>query len=268
MYWINGKPVNNYLLSDRSFQYGDGCFSTLLTRHGEIQYWRYHQERLTAALSALLIPVPDWEQVYAWLTQACLADAWAGLKIHISRGAGGRGYSPAGLNHPMITISAFPYPDHYVTWQREGIPLGLVSMPLGWNPVLAGHKHNNRLEQVLAKAEMDRMGFPDGVTLDIAGHVVETTMANLFWCKAGRCYTPQVDKAGVAGVMRRVVLSQLTKDDYPTEIGHYSLQELLLADEIFITNSIMGVVPVVQITDTSFDVGPLCQYLKKRVIEC
>lgn len=268
MFWVNGERSDTIALNDRSFHYGDGGFTTILTAHGNIQHWALHQARMEACLQALAIPFPDWTQVYTWLQTACLPDALAGLKLHISRGSGGRGYSPAGLDQPTITISHFAYPAHYMALRTQGVALGICEQRLGLNPLLAGHKHNNRLEQVLLKAEMDRAGYLDGVVLDIDDHLVETTMANLFWVHNCTLYTPQLDRAGVAGVARQQVLQWASCHDLPVMMGKMSLTALQQADEVFITNSILGVAPVIQIAELHYPIGAITRRIQEIFPSC
>ena len=166
MYWVNGQATDMISLRDRSFQYGDGCFTTMLVKDYQVQHWDKHKERMQSCLELLGITPPNWQQVESWLRKAIIADDKSGLKLHISRGEGGRGYSPNQVMSPSITINAFDYPVHYERWLIEGIRLGICTLRLGLNPLLAGHKHNNRLEQVLLKAEMDQEGFLDGIVLD------------------------------------------------------------------------------------------------------
>jgi len=265
MFWLNGKPADSVSLSDRSFQYGDGCFTTMLTRGGRIQHWSRHVERMNACLDLLSIPRPDWNQVEHWLQQAIRPDTKAGLKLHISRGEGGRGYSPTQVASPNVTISDFIYPPHYEQWVSGGLELGICRTRLGHNPLLAGHKHNNRLEQVLAKAELDDGGNADGVVLDIRDHVVETTMANLFWVKDATLFTPDLRNAGVNGVMRRIVLEQAKTLSLETSIGDFKLEELLSADEVFVSNSVLGVAPITLIGSTSFDIGKITKRIQEMI---
>lgn len=255
MIWHNGKPTDVIAASDRSFQYGDGCFTTMLTRHGNIQYWDYHVERMEACLAVLGITLPDWTQISHWLLQATLPEDKAGLKLHISRGHGGRGYSPANLTHPDVTISHFAYPAHYAAWQQQGIALGICQQRMGLNPMLAGHKHNNRLEQVVLKGEMDQAGYKDGVCLDLNHNVVETTMANLFWRKGQTLYTPNLTQAGVAGVARRVIVEQAPDLGLNLISGEFKLNHLADADEVFISNAIMEAAPVIELGGQSFPIG-------------
>ncbi|MFV0449665.1 MAG: aminodeoxychorismate lyase [Vibrio sp.] len=255
MIWINGEPKDFVSVGDRSFQYGDGCFTTILTKHSEIEHWPYHIERMEACLTALGIPFPNWSQVEQWLQFAILPDAKAGVKIHISRGTGGRGYSPAHLTQPNVTISRFEFPAHYAQWQAEGLRLGVCSKRMGLNPLLAGHKHNNRLEQVLLKGEMEQAGYLDGVCLDIHGHIVETTAANIFWLKGTTLYTPSLKNAGVAGVARRNILEYARHLSLKVVKGDFELDHLDNAEEVFISNSLLEVAPVVQISEHKYSIG-------------
>ncbi|MBY8273802.1 aminodeoxychorismate lyase [Vibrio fluvialis] len=255
MFWHNGKATELVAIADRSFQYGDGCFTTILTKQSDIQHWPYHIERMEACLNLLDIPLPDWAQIRSWLDAAILDDERAGLKLHISRGEGGRGYSPAHLTQPNVTISNFAFPGHYADWQQHGLHLGVCHHRMGINPLLAGHKHNNRLEQVLLKGEMDRAGFADGVCLDIHGHLVETTMANLFWIKGETLYTPSLDNAGVSGIARRLIIQDAPKFGLKVVIGEFELDHLYNADEVFISNAIMEVAPVTALSGQHYSIG-------------
>lgn len=266
MFWVNGIPQTHVSLGDRSFQYGDGCFTTILTKKGELVYWPEHVERLEACLKTLLIPFPDWQDVFEWTSNAVLQDDYAGVKIHISRGTGGRGYSPSGIDGPMVTISNFAFPAHYTLWQKNGVSLGVCETRLGIQPLLAGHKHNNRLEQILAKAEIEGTEFADAVTLNVQNHVIETTMANLFWVKDNNAYTPDLSLSGVAGVMRRKVLEFLHANGIRVEVGSFALPDVLKADEVWMCNSLLGVAPVTSITASNqkieFPIGKVTKRLQ------
>ncbi|MGR5170606.1 aminodeoxychorismate lyase [Vibrio owensii] len=266
MFWVNGLPQTHISLGDRSFQYGDGCFTTIKTKKGELEHWQAHVERMDACLKTLHIPFPDWSQVFDWVMKAVLNDELAGIKIHISRGTGGRGYSPSGIEGPVVTISNFAFPSHYSSWQENGVPLGVCRTRLGIQPLLAGHKHNNRIEQVLAKAEIEGAEFTDAVTLNVQNHVIETTMANLFWVKDKKVYTPDLSLSGVAGVMRRKVLEFLQTNGYPVQVATFELSDLLNADEVLMCNSLLGVAPVSGISTPDnkidFPIGKLTRRLQ------
>lgn len=264
MIWVNGVLSETVALGDRSFQYGDGCFTTVLTRNGRAQLWDLHIERMESCLAALSIPSPDWRQVEAWLELAMLSDTEAGIKLHISRGVGGRGYSPSQVTQPNVTISHFSFPIHYAHWRTEGIALGICHKRMGLNPLLAGHKHNNRLEQVLLKQEMDLAGYSDGLCLDIHGHIVETTMANLFWIKGGTLYTPSLSNAGVAGVARKVILGHSARLGMKVVTGEFELDHLDNAEEVFISNALLEIAPVTQISKHSYPIGQQTRRLQEN----
>ncbi|MDG3087627.1 aminodeoxychorismate lyase [Vibrio hannami] len=257
MILVNGKPKDSISVKDRSFQYGDGCFTTMLTVDGKIQNWPLHIERMEACLSLLRIKLPDWKVIEGWLNDIATTDPYAGLKLHISRGEGGRGYSATGANEPVVTVSSFPFPAHYLDWRENGVELGVCERRLGHTPMLAGHKHNNRLEQVLLKAEADESGYPDAVVLDINGHVVETTMANLFWVKGQKLYTPSMEHCGVAGTIRRLIIQDAKSNGLKVLVGDFELDHLNSADEVFMTNSVLGVAPVTKINNKAFPIGPI-----------
>ncbi|MDA9557862.1 aminodeoxychorismate lyase [Vibrio sp.] len=264
--WVNGIESDSILNTDRSFQYGDGCFSTILTMNGQLHLWGRHLQRLRMTLDRLKIAQPNWEQVQWWLNNAILDAPKAGIKIHISRGSGGRGYSVRGFHTPLVTISNFSYPEQYLMLSQQGIRLGICSSPLGINPLLAGLKHNNRLEQVLLKAEMETLDYTDGIALDIHGNVIETTMANVFWARSGTIYTSKLTNSGVAGVMRAQVIDDLTLLSIEVVEGYFSIDSLLNADEVFITNAIMQVVPVIAIRDQDYDIGSITRRLQEKAI--
>ncbi|CAM3651919.1 Aminodeoxychorismate lyase [Vibrio aerogenes CECT 7868] len=268
MILIDGKSADVVPADDRSYQYGDGCFSTILTLNGQVQYWDYHRQRLESCLKVLCIPYPDWDEVLAWMSRVIKPEAKAGIKIHISRGSGGRGYAFPEKTSPRVMISSFAYPGYYSDLITDGIELGLCRQRLGLNPMLAGHKHNNRLEQILLKNEVTQLGYIDGVVLDIYDNVIETTMANIFWVKNDRFFTPALDQAGVAGVVRRVVTEWVQEEGKSLSVGSFSVDALLAADEVFITNSVLGVAPVIRMMASEFSVGEYTKEIQKRVNLC
>ncbi|MGF1753693.1 aminodeoxychorismate lyase [Vibrio makurazakiensis] len=272
MFWVDGENQQTIDILDRSFQYGDGCFTTMLVRNGKIQNFSDHQTRVNECLNVLRVSPLDWNIVNRWLEVGLQKievnnphDGKAGIKLHISRGAGGRGYSTQNLVKPTVTISTFDYPSHYTGWQDLGVELGVCKQAIGLSPLLAGHKHNNRLEQILMKDEMDQTGEVDGVVLDILGNVIETTMANLFWRKGQTVYTPQLTQSGVAGVMRKQVLTALNQTELSVNIGDYCLSQLMQAEEVFITNSILGVAPVTRISENLFNIGTVTRSLQGQL---
>lgn len=246
MILINGQQVDTVAFSDRAFQYGDGVFTTVLMKNGQACDWSRHKARLEQNVSALHIEGVDWSLVYQWVDT--VANALKGteraiLKVIVSRGSGGRGYSAAGCNKPTVTVSSHPFPTQYLSWRETGISLSLLEQCIGQSP-LAGLKHLNRLEQVLLKREVENSGTEDGVACDMNGHVIETSASNIFWRIDQTLYTPLLTTSGVAGTMRAQVISVAQALGYATKEVLETPDSLLNADEIFITNAVMGVVPV------------------------
>ncbi|EAR55176.1 4-amino-4-deoxychorismate lyase [Photobacterium sp. SKA34] len=269
MGFINSQKQGELAITDRATQYGDGCFSTIGVKQGKLLLWSLHVERLQQTLRRLAINEPNWDQVFLQAEQsaATFTDR-GGVKILISRGCGGRGYSSTGCDDTTVIFSTFNWPAHYEQWQKEGILLGVCQQQLGYSPMLAGMKHLNRLEQVLLKQEVEHKQWLDAVVLNTNNHVIETTASNIFWRKGNIVYTPDLTGSGVEGVMRRHVITLLSTLPYTLELGNYSLPDLLCADEVFITNALMELVPIKVIDSTYYKEQSLLDVLKKRLYTC
>ena len=241
----------------------------MLVEGGKVRLWPYHLDRLQETLVRLDICPPDWEALAQTVNQ--LAASYpdkGGLKVLISRGSGGRGYSAAGCTDTQVVVSNFAWPEHYRQWQLQGIAMGVCQQRLSHSPMLAGYKHLNRLEQVLLKREAEQHQWLDAVALDVAGNVVEAIASNIFWRKGNTVYTPDLALSGVRGVMRRHVLQLVTELDYCLEIVNSPLDSLLCADEVFITNALMALVPVNEINGITFTQQTLLGELNKRLYSC
>tara|TARA_B100001059_G_scaffold97528_1_gene96839 strand:- start:12016 stop:12810 length:795 start_codon:yes stop_codon:yes gene_type:complete len=226
---------------DRCFLYGDGFFSTVRVTGGVPELWPLHLARLQHTAAQLAIDIADWNLISNAVIDA-IATAQANnavLKIQLSRGSGQRGYSPAGIAPASVYISISNLPD-YSRWQQQGVTLALAELQLAVQPLLAGLKHCNRLEQVLLKQQAISRGVDDLLVCDQQGYVTEAIAANLFLHRAGRWYTPELSRAGVAGVMRSHLLSR-----HPDiEQVNWRLSELKNVDAMVLTNALMGGVPV------------------------
>ncbi len=244
--------TNTLSTNDRCFLYGDGFFSTVRVADGKAQYWPLHLARLQATAQRLHISIANWQQVTQAVTDAIAAASADNcvLKVQISRGDGNRGYSPAGITPANIYISHSRLPD-YNHWQQHGVMLGLAELQLAVQPVLAGLKHCNRLEQVLLKQEAIIQGVDDLLVCDQQGFITEAIAANLFLHRAGRWYTPALSRAGVAGVMRSHVLAQ-----QPDIIEvNWQLTELDQVDAMVLSNSLMGLVPVLSYNNQALNLA-------------
>ncbi|USD64408.1 aminodeoxychorismate lyase [Vibrio sp. SCSIO 43136] len=269
MFLVNGVASDHVSISNRSFQYGDGCFSTILVREGKPQLWDFHRQRMSACLKVLRIDEPEWTQVLTWIEQLAQSMTLGGIKVHVCRGAGSRGYGIDGAGETQVTVNDFAYPNHYQRWQQVGVALGVSRVKLGHQPILAGHKHNNRLEQVLIKADAQDQGELDTVVLDIDERVIETSIANLFWVNAqGQVCTPDLRSCGVAGVMRRQVLTLLKQMGVEVKVDHFMLGDLMQAKTVWMTNSLMEIVPISSIDGYRFAIDAITRQLQEKLSTC
>ncbi|PSW16962.1 aminodeoxychorismate lyase [Photobacterium sanctipauli] len=269
MILINGKPQSHVEVTDRALQYGDGCFTTMLVETGRVRLWPLHLARLKKTVNAFAIAEPDWQQLESDVARlAAQYPEKGGVKVLISRGSGGRGYSPHGCDATQVVVSDFTWPAHYANWQQDGISLGICQQRLSISPILAGYKHLNRLEQVMLKQEAEKAGVVDAVTLDANGAVAETVASNIFWRKGNTIYTPLLDLSGVHGVMRRHVIEIVASLDYCLESVKMPLDSLLCADEVFITNALMALVPVNDINGIKFVERDALNAINKRLYTC
>lgn len=254
---INGKPGDTVCALDRGLQYGDGLFETLAVAGGRPALWERHMRRLMSGCRRLGLPAPPRELLFSECRAVSAAGQRGVLKILLTRGAGGRGYRPASAAEPTRIVVFHPWPEYPQQWWRDGIRLRICVTRLGENPALAGLKHLNRLEQVLARAEWDDPGIAEGLMLDFSGQVVEGTMTNLFLLRDGALLTPDLGRCGVAGVMREVVMDVARERGIPVAESNLTLQELEQADALFMTNSVIGIWPVMALEGRRFDLDAI-----------
>ena len=267
MHLLNGAKTDSISLQDRGLQYGDGLFETIALRNGRLEFWHNHMQRLTSGCQRLNIPAPDQEQLLQEAHYLCDGQSQAVLKIIVTRGQGGRGYRAPSMSDitPNRILSLHNWPDYPATNTSSGIVARYCITRLGINPALAGIKHLNRLEQVLARSEWDDESIFEGFMLDTEAHIIEATMSNLFFVKSGRLCTPDLSNCGVAGIMRNVILSIAHKSHISTDVGQFDRNDINHADELFISNSLIGICPVRQLEQQHYSVGPITQALIEAV---
>lgn len=259
---INGVAADQLSLSDRAIHYGDGLFETIAIRSGRLEFWQRHMQRLARGCERLGITMPDSELLLSEARHLHTMED-AVLKLIISRGAGGRGYRPPVTQEcqPTRIITCYPWPGYPATDSQQGVALRYCTTPSSLNPALAGMKHLNRLEQVLARAEWRDPGIAEGVMCDMNGCVIEGTMSNLFFVRDGELHTPDLSNSGVAGIIREVILELALTLNIPVHCQHYSRRDLESADELFVTNSIIGLWPVRLLEQQIYALGPVTQRL-------
>ncbi|MEH4798874.1 aminodeoxychorismate lyase [Atlantibacter hermannii] len=266
MLLINGTWQDSLAANDRAIQFGDGCFTTARVKEGEIMLLDAHLNRLAEACARLAIPSPDLDLVRDEMCAVAESHAQAMLKVIVTRGAGGRGYSAAGCGEPSRLLAVSTYPAFYHAWREQGIRLTQSPVQLGRNPLLAGLKHLNRLEQVLIRRHLDTTDAQEALVLDSEGWLIECCAANIFWRKGNHIFTPRLDQAGVNGLMRQHILALLAQSPWQVEEVNALASELETAEEVFICNALMPLVPVNQAMQTRYlsrdafrYLAPLCE---------
>ena len=259
---INGQPGELLPVTDRAFHYGDGVFETIAVFNGKPRLWERHIARLYRGCERLAIPAPDSALLREEVTQVALGYAASAVKIIISRGSGGRGYRPPAVVEPTRLVLRYPFPDNPSARTTDGVEIRLCDTPLGCNPRLAGMKHLNRLEQVLARSEWSDDAITEGVMLDADGHLIDGTMSNLFLIINGELHTPDLSRCGVEGVMRATVIEVAQQNNIPLLISPLNHSLLETAEEIFITNALIGIWPVIRCGDYHYPVGTITRRLQ------
>jgi len=249
---INGIVTNNISATDRGLAYGDGLFSTIKIELGKVIDWSLHLNRLKSGADRLFFPSVDWillENEIFETAQTVNEYPHYVLKIILTRGSGGRGYSAEGCEQAVRIISLSSFPDVYLKWQQQGIRVINCHTQLGRNKQLAGLKSLARLEQVLIKQELISSQADEGLVCDELGNVIEGCSANVFIYLDGQWLTPKLDYCGVAGVMRARILQSDQVNVIEKEI---SINDINQATCLCLTNALMGVVPVKQYQDKHY----------------
>lgn len=267
---VNGAFVDQLSVADRGLAFGDGLFETMRFVAGRAPLLEYHFDRLELGCRVLAIPLTR-SQLQASFAQfvAAISEAPASiLKLIITRGVGGQGCKPlsAQASTPSIIWQCLPLNDT-ARLACAGVTLQLCQTPLYANPLLAGLKHLNRLNYVLAALDLPEDTQVQGLLLDEQGKIVETLHHNIFFVKHHRLLTPRLQHSGVNGVLRRLIKERLASAcALVVEEGDFSLDELLLAEEVFISNGVRGIWPVKQLADRQWQVpGPVTAKLQAQV---
>lgn len=253
---INGQQGDSIHVMDRSVMYGDGVFRTLRMRAGRVNCWQGQYRKLEADCRALDILCPARSTLEQEIDLLARDTPDCVVKIVVSRGAGGRGYGVPDSVSPSRVLLNSPLPVYPAQYWHDGVKLHVCEMRLSHQPRLAGIKHLNRLENVLARMEWSDPETPEGLLLDAEGWVVEGTMANIFMRQGNTLLTPDLSACGVAGLQRERILAFASQCDLMPEVRNFSLSALLQADEAFLCNSVIGVWPVRQIGAQAIPRGP------------
>jgi 4-amino-4-deoxychorismate lyase len=269
MQLVNGQPVSHVSVQDRSVLYGHGVFETVLVVARQPRLWNRHIDRLTRGCIALGLPFDAnaLEQDVRRLCQDSELDNFV-LRINQTMGEGGRGYANPETPTGNRIVSIHETPNHDQALWRDGINLGVCELRLSSQPALAGIKHNNRLEQILARASW-QAGWHEALLLDQNERVIEATQSNLFLVMDdGLLVTPDLSRCGVAGVMRDYILTEVASQlELHSETRDVSLEDVNNATELFVSNSVIGVWPVKQWETTRYHNHPVTHQILSYLTE-
>jgi 4-amino-4-deoxychorismate lyase len=263
---VNGIPGSSISIRDRGLLYGDGVFRTLRAAQGKALHWPLHYLKLKHDCTALGISCPDEALLCAELDQVLLQHPDGVVKLIVTRGAGARGYTPSVDILPTRIWDFSPLPDYPPEWATQGIKARICSLRLPAQPRLACVKHLNRLENVLAAAELDAQShdsrLAEGLLLDAGGHLIEGIRSNLFLVSQGRLATPDLSRCGVAGIQRGRVMAWALQHGITLQVRDIGLEEALQADELFIVNSVIGLWPIRELEQRQWSSFPVAMRIR------
>jgi 4-amino-4-deoxychorismate lyase len=257
---VNGSAEGTVSPLDRGLAYGDGLFETIRFIGASAPLWQRHMQRLDESCRRLHLPAPNAAQLWNEAISVIGDLPHAVVRITLTRGVGERGYAPPASSSATRIVAAFAAPAVPASSYAAGVHIRFCEMRLALQPLLAGIKHLNRLEQVLARAEWSDPAIAEGLLCDNDGRVVCATMANVFAVIDGALLTPSVDRCGVAGVARAEVLQAFPQ----ARIRDIPLDALRGAEEIFLTSSVRGIVPVSLLGDRVYAPGTITREVQQR----
>lgn len=260
---LNGQPLADSLL-DRGLQYGDGFFTTILLVNQSIANWSGHWQRLTESAQRLGFPTLDEQQLLIELRRAIASlktqNEFAVAKVMITRGLGGKGYLPPTQVKCHRYVQILPFPDtvsadqrkiNHQAWYLFPQQVTFSQVPTSIQPLTAGLKHLNRLENVLAQQKLSETSYSEAIMKDPNGICISGTQSSLAMIKGNQIFVPDLSASGVASTAIQF-LKQVSVS-YKFETRQISQQQLLDADEIFLCNAVRGVMPVSLVDKKSFD---------------
>ncbi|MBB1487470.1 aminodeoxychorismate lyase [Oceanospirillum sediminis] len=240
---INGKPGDTLPVTDRGLAYGDGLFETCRVVDNQLMFAELHWRRLSDSASRLGIVLPFDAGVFRQSLLRVVPGS--GLaKLIVTRGSGGRGYAVPERQEVRWLVQGMPVPVTPAHYYTRGVTVRSCNIKLASQPVLAGMKHLNRLEQILARNEWTDPDIFEGLLFSQDRLLIEGTVSNLFLLKGDIWYTPRLDTSGVAGVMRAFILQYCQQNHLFVEESVLTADDLMQSEAAFLCNSVRGVIPI------------------------
>jgi len=264
--WVNGRAAGEVSALERGLHFGDGLFETIACEGGRPRFLELHLRRLAAGCARLGLEASEAASLRTEVQQLAAPCGRAIIKVLLTRGtAAARGYGVTGFEKPTRISLRYAWPPEDPVLARAGVRVRIAALRLGENPALAGLKHCNRLEQVLARREWTETAIAEALMFSSSGALISGTMSNVFMVRDAKLYTPRVDRCGVAGVMRQVVLAAAADLGLAAEERVLDSQQLASAQEVFLTNALMGIRPVRELEGRPLPPGPLTRRLQERL---
>jgi len=264
---VNGEQGNLISIRDRGLLYGDGVFRTIRASQGHALYWPLHYQKLQLDCTALDIPCVDFASLSVELNGLLLKHPDGVFKLIVTRGHGTRGYAPPTTVEPTHIWGVTPLPEYPADWVVRGIKARMCRLRLSQQPRLAGIKHLNRLENVLAGAESNDAEVAEGLLMDAEGNIIEGIRSNLFLVSRRNLVTPDLSRCGVAGVQRDRVMAWAAQHNMPLQVRDVGLDEVMNADEVFVVNSVIGLWPVRELEQRRWTDFPVAAQIRQYLDE-
>ncbi len=266
---INGEKGDAISIFDRGFCYGDGFFETIYCKDNVLQNWSYHWNRMRKSAQRLHLSIPDeaiFLEDFEKLEKELDDNHCCVVKIIVTRGAGGRGYSGSQCKATTRVMFSAAMPN-YQALKSKGVKAAILSNRLQPEGDIAGLKHLNRLNQILLKVEAEEKSIDEGIVCNLDGYVREGISSNLFIVQGTSLITPPLDDCGVEGTVRNKLIDIASDIFSHVRIENFTPEQLHQADEVFFTNSLMGICPVREVDQTHYPSRPMSQQLMDLHLE-
>ena len=256
MILVNGAATDRVAATDRGLSYGDGVFRTFPVINGRAPAWRLQFQKLCADCVALMLPCPAEGLLANEVSRVTAGQRESVVKIIVTRGTGERGYRASPEPESTRIVLATPGLPYGRDLARGGVRIRICNIRVAVQPRLAGVKHLNRLENVLARSEWNDPAISEGLMLDARGNVIGGTMTNLFIVEEKGFATPDLSNCGVAGVTRERILVAAARHGVPCRVEPLTLHRVRAARELILVNSVIGAWPVRDIEGHAMQPGP------------
>ncbi len=264
---VDGRRAIGLTVLDRGLHYGDGLFETIACRNARASFLELHLQRLAEGCARLGIHYEDFPGLGAKIRELAATQPRSIIKLILTRGsATARGYGAQGDERAHTVLLQYPWPPEDPDLWERGVVVRTAVGRLGENPLLAGLKHLNRLEQVLIRAEWTDPLIQEALVFSSSGWLVSGTMSNVFLVRDGRIMTPAITHAGIRGVMRRVVIGAAQRGGLEVAETALDAAAVHAAEEIFLTNARIGIWPVRALDGRDRAVGPLTRQLQQWLL--